>query len=197
MSEARAVLCRDPAFCRLIERVGELELSWRRPYFWTLCQAILAQQVSGAAARTIIGRVRALYADRRFPNPQAVLGMSDDAFRAAGVSRQKSRYLRALAESFARGGLKGTRFSRLADGEIVERLTAVVGIGRWTAEMFLIFSLRRRDVFPLDDLGIRKAMARLFRVSDEAAMKRRAERWRPYRTAASLYLWRSGPAPAI
>jgi 3-methyladenine DNA glycosylase/8-oxoguanine DNA glycosylase len=162
----------------------------RRPYFWTLCTAIIAQQVSSAAARTIIGRLRALYPDHRLPDAASILATPAPRLREVGVSRQKARYLHALAEEFARGSLSRVRFSRLADDEIMDRLTSIVGIGRWTAEMFLIFSMRRPDIFPVDDLGVRQGMKRFFRVSEVDRMIRRAERWRPYRTVASLYLWR-------
>jgi DNA-3-methyladenine glycosylase II len=191
VGEAVAVLRRDRAFRPLIEAVGPIELRGHRPYFWVLCCAILAQQVSGAAARTIIGRVRDLYPHRRFPDPRSVLSTRTEKLRAAGVSRQKARYLHALAEAFDSGHLSGVRFSRLSDEEILERLTAVVGIGRWTAEMFLMFSMRRPDVFPVDDLGIRKGMERYFNVSGVEEMRQRAERWRPYRTVAAVYIWRS------
>lgn len=191
MSEAVSVLRRDPELRAIMKRVGPVELRARRPYFWLLASAIIAQQVSGAAARTITGRVRALYLDERYPKPASILATSAQALRGAGVSRQKARYLRALAEEFERGGLHGVRFSRLSDDEIIERLTAVVGIGRWTAEMFLIFSMRRRDVLPVDDLGIRKGMDQLFGASQVPAMIERAELWRPYRTVASLYIWKS------
>jgi len=191
MREAVSVLKRDPQLRAIVNRLGSVELRARRPYFWLLASAIIAQQVSGAAARTINGRVRALFPDERFPKPTSLLATSPQTLRKAGVSRQKARYLLALAEEFDSGGLQGIRFSRLSDGEIIERLTAVVGIGRWTAEMFLIFSMRRRDVFPVDDLGIRKGMNKLFGVSEVPGMVERAERWRPYRTVASLYIWKS------
>lgn len=102
MSQALAVLRRDPAFRPLIEKVGTLELRSRRPYFWVLCTAILAQQVSGGAARSIIGKVRALYPDRRFPDPRSILDTPERGLQACGVSRQKRRYLYALAGAFAR-----------------------------------------------------------------------------------------------
>jgi DNA-3-methyladenine glycosylase II len=190
MSEALRALRRDRELRPIIKQVGSLELHSQRPYFWLLGCAIIAQQVSGPSARATIGRVRALYPDRRYPDPESILKTKPQALRNAGVSRQKQRYLYALAEAFA-GDLSGVRFSRLSDEEIIERLTAIVGIGRWTAEMFLMFSIRRRDVFPVDDLGIRKGMEKWFGLTDVAAMVERAEPWRPYRTVASLYLWRS------
>jgi len=190
MDEAVAVLKRDKEFRPIIKRVGDVELKQHKPYFWLLCCAILAQQVSGAAARTIIGRFRALYPNERFPSPASVRKTAAAKLRTAGVSRQKARYLNAIAEAFDRGHLKGVRFSRLSDEEILERLTAIVGIGKWTAEMFLMFSMRRRDVFPVDDLGIRKGMQQFFGISEVPKMIERAEPWRPYRTVASVYLWR-------
>ncbi len=194
MADAVQRLRRDRSFRPLIDQVGPIELRARRPYFWTLCCAILAQQVSGAAARAIIGRVRALHPDRRLPGPDSILRTSAARLRRAGVSRQKARYLHALAEAFAQGELSQVRFSRLSDEEIIRRLTAVVGIGKWTAEMFLMFSMRRPDVFPVDDLGVRRGMERFFGASVVDEMVERAERWRPYRTAASLYLWRAQSA---
>ncbi len=191
MEEARSVLRGDRAFRPILKRVEPFDIRSHRPYFWVLCVAILSQQVSGASARAVIGRVRALHPDRRFPDPQAILATSEKALLGAGVSRQKRRYLYALAEAFADGGMGRVRWSRLSDDRIIERLTAIVGIGRWTAEMFLMFSMRRRDVFPVDDLGIRKAMAKQFGIDEVPAMVERAERWRPYRTVASVYLWRS------
>ncbi len=183
---------RDRAFVPLLDAVGAFEVRRRRPYFWLLCCAILSQQVSGAAARTIIGRVKALYPDVRFPKPEAILATPARRFRAAGVSRQKARYIHALAREFHDGGsLARVHFSRLDDDEIMQRLTAIVGIGRWTAEMFLMFSIRRPDVFPIDDLGIRRGMEIFFGIDDREAMVERAERWRPYRTVASVYLWRA------
>jgi DNA-3-methyladenine glycosylase II len=117
--------------------------------------------------------------------------------RAAGVSRQKARYLHALAEAFEVGDLSGVRFSRLSDEEILQRLTAIVGIGRWTAEMFLMFSMRRPDILPVGDLGIRRGMERYFDCSSVEEMVERAERWRPYRTVASIYIWRAQAAMPV
>lgn len=198
MDEALTVLRRDAQFAPLIRRVGPIELRSRRPYFWLLCRAVIAQQVSGAAARSISGRVSAHYPERRHPDAASILATPAEALRSAGLSRQKTRYLYALAEAFATGPLAGVRFSHLDDDAIVERLTRIVGIGRWTAEMFLIFSMRRPDIFPIDDLGIRRGMERIFEARDVGAAVERAEVWRPYRTVSSLYLWRavSDAAPA-
>lgn len=194
MKAARAVLHRDGAFRPLLAAVDNFELQRHRPYFWTLCSSILSQQVSGAAARTIIGRVRHLHPRLRYPTPKAILTTPEASIKAAGVSRQKVRYLYALAEAFHSGSLKSVRFSRLGDDEIIELLTGIVGIGRWTSEMFLMFSMRRADLFPLDDLGIRRGMKIFFGIDDKSKMIERAEAWRPYRTVASIYLWRAQDA---
>ncbi len=197
IEDALAHLRRDPDLRPLIREVGSIELKAHKPYFWTLCTAILAQQVSGAAARTIIGRVEDLFDGGRRPRPSDLLSVSRDDLRGAGVSRQKSRYLHALAEAFQDGLLSNVRFSRLDDDEIVERLTSVPGVGQWTAEMFLMFSMRRPDVFPTGDLGIRRGMERFFGLSEVPAMVERAQPWRPYRTVASVYLWRAQDAIPI
>ncbi len=197
MRSARAVLRRDRAFRPLLDTVGSLNLRRSRPYFWVLCCSILSQQVSGAAARTIIGRVKALYPQVRFPTPEAILRTKPQSFRAAGVSRQKARYLYALAEEFDSGSLKRVRFSKLDDDQIISRLTDIVGVGRWTAEMFLMFSMRRPDVFPIGDLGIRRGMELYFGIEDKEEMIERAEEWRPFRTVASVYLWRAQAAVPV
>ena len=191
MKHALATLRRDPKLRSLIEQVGSFELRSRRPYFWTLCRSILAQQVSGASARAVIRKVRALFPGRRFPGPESMLALPERALLGAGVSRQKRRYLYALADAFCDGGLSRVRFASLSDEQVMERLTDIVGIGRWTAEMFLMFSLRRNDVFPVGDLGIRRGMQQFIGVSGVPDMVRRAERWRPYRTVACFYLWRA------
>ena len=191
MEDAVELLRADPQLRSVVDSVGPIELRSKRPYFWTLCRAILAQQVSSAAARTITARVQALYPEERHPRPHSILDTSSQRLREAGVSRQKARYLRALAEAFVHGSLKNVVFSKLDDVEVLDRLTQIVGIGRWTAEMFLIFSLRRPDVFPIDDLGIRRGMRTLFGSEQAEAAIQRAEPWRPFRTVACLYLWRA------
>ena len=143
------------------------------------------------AGRSITARVKALLDGARFPRPEDFLSVTAQQLRDAGVSRQKARYLHALAEAFHTGELAGVRFSRLSDEEILRRLTAIVGIGRWTAEMFLMFSMRRPDIFPIDDLGIRRGMEIFFGVDEREEMVQRAEPWRPYRSLASMYLWRA------
>ena len=184
----------DPVLARVIDAVGPIEIALRRERFASLSRAIIFQQLAGAAARTIHDRFVALYPGRRFPSPRQVLNASAEDLRRVGLSRQKSLYLRDLAAHIENGTLNFHRFSKMDDEEIIVDLTRVNGIGRWTAEMFLIFNLGRPDVLPVDDLGVRNAARRLYRMRkmpDAKRLRALAERWRPYRSAASWYLWRS------
>ena len=163
--------------------------------FAALLESVVYQQLSGKAAETILGRVVALFRPRRFPRPEDLLAVSDARLRAAGLSRNKTAALKDLA----RHTLEGTvpplaRAHAMTDDELVQRLTAVRGVGRWTVEMILIFRLGRPDVFPVSDLGVRKGFRRAFgmrRLPAPVTMARRGERWRPYRSVASWYLWRA------
>jgi DNA-3-methyladenine glycosylase II len=188
---------RDPAFRPWLKRVEPPRLPPRRPPFQTLADAILSQQVSGPAAETICRRTFALCADPARPAAADIRRLCDTeegrlALRAAGVSPQKLGYLDALAHAFSGGPLDGYSFARRTDEEILTALTAIKGIGRWTAEMFLIFGLRRPDVFSPGDLGLRKGVARLHDLDDPSPFEcaQRAEAWMPWRSVASLVLWR-------
>jgi 3-methyladenine DNA glycosylase/8-oxoguanine DNA glycosylase len=184
----------DPVLARLVRAVGpcRLEIDRGGGPFASLAEAILYQQITGKAAVTIHRRLCALVG-RRHPRPQDILAASDEQLRGVGLSRQKIRYLRDLSER-VQGGLSLRRISRLPDDDVIAALTTVKGIGRWTAEMFLIFRLGRLDVLPVDDYGVRKAMQRAYRMRalpKADRMRRVSEAWRPYRTVASWYLWRS------
>ena len=187
----------DPRLGELIARAGAFTM---RPeptqsMFAALVESIVYQQLSGKAAATILGRVVALYRPRRFPRPQDFLDTPTERLRAAGLSAAKAAGVRDLAARTLDGTVPSMgRVRRMSDEEIVTRLTAVRGIGRWTVEMLLLFRLGRPDVLPLDDLGVRKGFARAFSrrvLRDPLVLSRRAERWRPYRSVASWYLWRA------
>ncbi len=157
-------------------------------------RAIMFQQLAGAAALAILNRFIAIYADSKFPTPAQVLATPDEVLRKAGVSRQKMVYLKDLAAHLESGALNFRRIARMDDEKVIEELTRVKGIGRWTAEMFLMFNLGRPDVFPTDDLGLQNAMMKHFRMRKRPKRSRLiklGERWRPYRTAATWYMWRS------
>jgi 3-methyladenine DNA glycosylase/8-oxoguanine DNA glycosylase len=187
----------DPVMGGLMARVGEFTL---RPLptqslFTALLRSIVYQQLTGKAAATILGRVNRLFAPRRFPTPRELLLVSPERLREAGLSAAKTAALRDLAQRTLEGTVPSmARIRRMEDEEIIERLTLVRGIGRWTVEMLLIFRLGRPDVLPVTDLGVRKGFGLMFRrgrLPEAATMMRRAERWRPYRSVASWYLWRA------
>ena len=188
---------RDRRFGRWIDRIGPLDIGarWRKRFDTTdaLARAILYQQLSGKAAATIVGRVETAIGSRRIQ--AAALGRVDDAtLRACGVSGNKTLALRDLALRSGRGEVPSPReMAGMSDARIIEQLTAVRGIGRWTVEMMLMFQLGRPDVLPVDDLGVRKGAQRLDRLEDmptPRGLAERGESWGPYRTLAGLYLWR-------
>lgn len=184
----------DPVLATVIDRVGPFEPSHEPDVWWSLVDAIASQQLSVRAASTIVGRLRALGPDGSPPAPDRVLAVPDDDLRACGLSRPKVAYVKDLAQRFATGTLRAERIRQLDDEAVVAELTAVKGIGRWTAEMILIFTLGRPDVLPVDDLGLRTAVQRAFELPDRpppADVSRLGEAWRPYRSVATLYLWRS------
>jgi 3-methyladenine DNA glycosylase/8-oxoguanine DNA glycosylase len=192
----------DPALARVIEAAGpfRLELQKTPSPFLALAEAIVYQQLNGKAAATIFGRVHALFPRARSGfTAQHILRASDEKLRGAGLSRAKLLALRDLAERTRSGELPElAELHRMPDDAIVERLTQVRGIGRWTSEMFLIFRLGRPDVLPADDYGVRKGFQLAFRKRELPSRKQieeRAEAWRPYRTVASWYLWRAVELP--
>jgi len=156
-----------------------------QPPFYSLVDAIVSQQISGKAAASIMARLGELVPIR----PGALATADPRRLRRAGLSRAKARYIRELGRFAAAGGLQGLR--RLEDGAIVERLTTVDGIGVWTAQMFLIFALNRPDVWPVGDGGVQRAARNLYGVKSRTGLERLGERFRPVRTHAAWYLWRS------
>jgi len=184
----------DPVLSRLISEVGPCRLGRSKNYFLTLVESIVWQQLSFKAAVAIHERMLSGLGTRR-PHPRDFLLVSPASLRSAGLSRQKVSFVRDLAQFFEDGGFPRRRLHRLDDEEIIQLLTGVRGIGRWTAEMFLIFGLNRLDVFPLGDLGIRKAIGFHYEIADFNDPNRLepvADAWRPYRTIATWYLWQSG-----
>jgi DNA-3-methyladenine glycosylase II len=184
----------DPVLRRIIERVGPYRLEREPNQFGALVESILYQQLALAAAAAIARRFRRLYGKRgRLPRPEELRRTPARRLRAAGLSRQKIGYLRDLAGKASNGTLRLGRFGRVSDDEVIAQLIQVKGIGRWTAEMFLLFSLGRRDVLPVDDLGLRYAMKQAYRLRNlpsPARMQELAEAWRPYRSVATWYLWK-------
>jgi len=192
--EAAAHLTRvDPAFARVIAAVGPF--APRAPDedpFNALARAIVFQQLAGSAARAIHGRFVALYDPR--PTPEAVLRTPVEDLRRAGLSGNKATSILDLAQKVHDGTVPLDRLGELADDEIVSRLSTVRGIGRWTSEMFLLFQLRRPDVWPVDDFGVRKGFARIHELAEAPkpkALDALGDVYRPYRSAAAWYCWRA------
>jgi methylated-DNA-[protein]-cysteine S-methyltransferase len=193
-----ALRAADPKLRRLIERIGpcRLQLKTTPSIFAALAESIVYQQLHGKAAATIFARVRALFPRARGAITAAqILSASEAELRSAGLSNGKYLALRDLAERTKNGAIPSlAQIQKLDDEAIIERLTEVRGIGRWTVEMLLMFRLGRPDVLPLDDFGVRKGYAIAFgtpELPSKAELEARAERWKPYRTIASWYLWRA------
>jgi len=187
----------DPVLREVIEQVGPFALRLQGGRFPMLVRSILSQQISGKAARSIETRLR----DRLKPGrvtPSTIAGLSADDLRSVGVSPQKARSLHDLANRVGQGEVRLSRMGRMTDDEVIAELIQVRGIGVWTAQMFLMFSLGRPDVFPHDDFGIRSALKRLHclpELPDRATSHQLASPWRPYATIASWYCWRSLELP--
>jgi 3-methyladenine DNA glycosylase/8-oxoguanine DNA glycosylase len=162
-------------------------------------ESVAYQQLNGTAAATILGRVKALYPQRRFPTPEDVLSTPDERLRGAGLSRAKTAAIKDIAKQTLAGVVPASRaISSLSDAEIIERLTVVRGVGPWTVEMLLIFTLGRPDVLPVTDYGVRKGFALTYRWKElptPGELREFGERWRPYRSTAAWYFWRALELP--
>lgn len=187
----------DPVMRRLMEEIGPCTLRPKacRSVFESLARAIAHQQLHGKAAESILARLIALFPGRKFPRPDDLLAVNADSLRAVGFSRSKVLALRDLAEKTLDGTVPASRvIQKLEDVEIIDRLVEVRGIGRWTVEMLLIFQLARPDVLPVDDFGVRNGFRLAYGRRSMPTPKqvlRYGERWKPYRTVASWYLWRA------
>ena len=186
---------RAPAFAVIVAAAGPCELRRGRPrrtHFAELARAICYQQLAGSAARAIHGRFEALYDGA--PTPEAVLATSDEQLHAVGLSASKAASIRDLAARVVDGSVTLDRLARRSDDRVVEELTQVRGIGRWTAEMFLMFQLGRLDVWPVDDFGVRKGYAALHGLAEmptPRVLRPLGEPFRPFRSVAAWYCWRA------
>ena len=176
----------------IINRIGPYKLKRRYHHFSVLVESIISQQITTYAAEAIFQRFKKIYPI--FPTASQILSTNKSQLRAAGLSNMKIEYLRDLAAHIKDGRLDLKSLSKMRDENVITQLTQVKGIGKWTAEMFLIFSLGRQDIFPANDLGLRKAIQLLFSMSEIPKPKDVSilgERWKPYRTIATWYLWKS------
>ncbi len=192
----RYLMRKDPVLAAVIKQVGPCKLAEipQLPPFMALAEAIASQQLSVKAADTIFGRFCDLFGPDRTPHPNRLLQLEDAAIRSAGFSRSKVLFLRDLATRVVEERLLLDKLDEHDDQRVLEQLTAVKGIGQWTAEIFLMFRLQRPDVFPVDDLGLVKAAQRVYGLRQRPTRERlleMAEAWRPYRSVAAWYLWRS------
>jgi DNA-3-methyladenine glycosylase II len=195
LSGVRHLKKRDPKLGLLIEKVGRFDFDrgGDEGHYEFLVASIVYQQIAGNAARAILGRFKGLY-NAKYPTPRQYLNTKTSALRSAGLSPQKISYIKDLSKRILSRRLDLEKLSEAEDEKIIEELDEIRGIGRWTAEMFLMFSLRRVDVLPFDDLGVQKAIQKVYRLrklpSKEKMEKLRAK-WRPYGSIATLYLWRA------
>ncbi|MDO8481740.1 MAG: DNA-3-methyladenine glycosylase 2 family protein [bacterium] len=197
ISESITALKRDKRFARLMKIHGLPEFRWnnfeRGNAFQSLCRSIIYQQISGAAAASILGRFKALFPRKVFPSPKMILKVPGQKLHKAGLSEQKISYLKDLALKFSDGTIKHRSLHTMTNAEISEHLIQIKGIGTWTVHMFLIFTLNRPDVLPTGDLGIRKGFQIVYglkQLPDHAKMERLARSWREHASAASWYFWR-------
>lgn len=187
---------RDPVLRQFIKQHGDCRLQRHTRYFETLVNSIVSQQLSVKAAETIFRRFVALYAPAKFPKPDQIVATPDETLRSVGLSSQKLSYIKDLAAKVDNGSVHLKRITKMSDDEIITELTQVKGIGVWTVHMFLIFSLGRLNVLPVGDLGIRMAIQRAYGLSElpkpgEIETIAAQNKWQPYCSVASWYLWRS------
>src|SRR5256712_1649516 len=187
----------DPALAKIITRLGPYDFRLHDDHYEALVGSKIFQQQAGAAARAIHTRFKQIY-DGKIPRPRQYLDTEEKHLRASGLSPQKIRYIRDLSERIENGILDLKQLSDLPSDEVVRELDKVKGIGRWTAEMFLIFVLGRTDVLPVDDLGLKKAAQKTYRLKNlpsKEKFEQLSKKWHPYCSIATLYLWRSREKP--
>ena len=192
MQKAKDHLSRDPIMFSLIEKFGDIEMNYESNPFDDLVFSIISQQLSDKAASTIAKRFVTLTGGTPF-NPFTIIGLKDEQIREVGISFSKIKYIKEVATAVGEGRLDFISMHTMSDEEVIYQLTKIKGIGKWTAEMFLMFTLKRDDVFSLGDAGLRRAVSNLYYVSanDLPAIEKLSLRWKPYRSFASRYLWKS------
>ena len=192
IQDGLGALRKDSILGGIIENIGDYTLKRRNYQFAVLVESIISQQLATKAAEAIFQRFKNLYP--KFPSAAQILSTRKTRLRSVGLSEMKVEYLKDLAKHVQEGKLNMRLLSKMSDKDVIDHLTQVKGIGRWTAEMFLIFSLGRQDIFPVDDLGLRKGVQMVFSLPELPKPKdaeKLGERWRPYRSIATWYLWKS------
>ncbi len=182
---------KDPILKKLIKKYPAPKFEDRSEFlFYELIESIISQQLSIKAADTIFGRFKELFG-KTFPTPKQVLNMEDEKIRACGLSFAKVSYVKSVANAFISDLIDIEKIRKQSDEEVIQELTQIKGVGQWTAEMILIFTLKRPDVFSIGDLGLRNAIIKLYGITDRKEMLNLSETWKPYRSYASWLLWRS------
>ena len=188
-------LSKDKILKQAIEKTGRLELSTRKNIFLSLCNSIMSQQLSTKVADIIQARFVNLFDDKK-PIPEKVLQLSHETLRSIGLSNAKVTYVQNVARFAMEKGMNASQLNKMSNEEVIDYLTEIKGVGRWTVEMLLVFTLGREDVFAVDDLGIQQAIVSLYNIENtepkkiKIKMQLLAENWAPYRTYACMYLWR-------
>jgi DNA-3-methyladenine glycosylase II len=181
----------DPIINQLVKKYPAPNFEDKSDFlFSNLIESIISQQLSTKAADTIFGRFKELFG-KKFPTPRQILTMEDEKIRACGLSFAKVSYVKSVANAFVSDLIDIEKIRKQSDEEVIAELTQIKGVGRWTAEMILIFTLNRPDVFSIGDLGIRNAITKLYGITDRNEMITLSEKWKPYRSTACWYLWRS------
>ena len=183
---------------KFIKSYNVPNLPVEKNYFWSLCRSVIYQQISGKAAKKISDRYLSLYENGPRMLPSEVVDIDIEKIFNVGISRQKASYIKNIAHAFNTKIIDEKNISKLDDQEIISQLTTIKGVGKWTAEMFLIFTLRRPDVFPVTDLGVQKGFKIFYSLDDLPTielMNKKSESWKPYRTIMSLYLWYAVEGP--
>ena len=183
----------DPDLKPLFNAFQIEDLTPETNYFQSLTRSIIYQQLSGKAAKTISDRFIALYKGKDYPSPNDILNTNHKTLRSVGLSNAKANYIKNISQAFLDGTVDYKNLNNFSDDEIMNQLITIKGVGPWTAQMFLIFTLNRPDIFPLGDLGVQKGFQKYFKLEKVPTldiMKKKAEQWKPFRTVVSLYLWR-------
>lgn len=189
---------KDPEIVTLLNHFKIDDLKLEKNYFKSLTRSILYQQLSGKAAKTISNRFISLYPNKSYPLPQDVLNTKHEILRSVGISNAKAHYIKNIAEAFINDTINHKNFHALSDTEIMDQLISIKGVGPWTIQMFLMFTLNRLDVFPTGDLGVQKGFKIYFKLKELPSAKEmllRSELWRPYRTIMSIYFWKVVDGP--
>lgn len=182
---------KDPILNKLIEKYPAPKFTDRSEFLLEdLVESIISQQLSTKAADTIFKRFKGLF-QKKFPTSEQILATEDDKIRACGLSFAKISYVKSVANAFVSDLIDTEKIKKQPDEEVIQELTQIKGVGRWTAEMILIFTLNRPDVFSIGDLGLRNAIIKLYGITDQKEMVTLSERWKPHRSTACWYLWRS------